>query len=260
MLKHLLPLFLFLSCSAREKDNHPISASNDLRGNWAVPQVEGHWKLVASTIVKDVPFIKPDLKKQNDLIAREEGPFEYYRQGDLVFEKDSLFQIDYPMEIITRSKFNIDTGYIVTQFGDYTSACPMEQRNDTLYRYVPGTYGPEYLKEAYIKTEFSDSTLSFLKKYRVNYPELAGKWYLQREYDYDYGTHYELKFPYTLPDSIEITKAQFVTALSQKNVYWIKTSGKKRDYYFWYDHPYLHVTPGSWYKGDDPWIHFRRGD
>jgi hypothetical protein len=38
----------------------------------------------------------------------------------------------------------------------------------------------------------------------------------------------------------------------------MSTDGKKRDYVFSYERGYLKFTPGKWYEGEDPWIHFSR--
>jgi hypothetical protein len=96
-----------------------------------------------------------------------------------------------------------------------------------------------------------------MKKYGINYPELVGIWMLVREEDYDYGTHYELRFPHSIPDSIEFTREQMIDALAYEKIFMMSTDGIKRDYSFWYHESCIYFKPGKWYKEEnDPMIHF----
>lgn len=255
ILTQLTFLTLFACNSAQRTDavsDHAVE-SNRVQSS---TELEGHWKRIETKWVTDIPAFDIHLDSTEPQIAEEAGPFDGYRDGDLVFEKDSLYKMDYPMELIQRCHYTIDNGFIRMDGERCSKDYMAEIVGDTLFIYVTGRYGPEYLKELYVRTHFEDSIVDLLKTYTVNYPELAGTWILQREYTYDYGTDYQLVFPHKIPDSIKISRKQFLTAQDKNNVFWMSTDGKKRDYYFWYDYPYLHLTPGSWYVGDDPWIHF----
>lgn len=118
--------------------------------------------------------------------------------------------------------------------------------------------GREYIKEAYVKTSFNDSIVSILKKQGVNYPALSGTWILVRIAGVGDGSEYELNFPFEIPDSLVISREDLIQVTNSKMVYWMSTSGKKRDYFLSYEWEHLHLTPGKWYHGDDPWIHFTR--
>ncbi|MEN9441928.1 MAG: hypothetical protein RLZ33_2005, partial [Bacteroidota bacterium] len=111
----------------------------------------------------------------------------------------------------------------------------------------------------FVRTTFNDSIVKVMRTHGVNYPELAGKWRLVREKDYDYGTHYELQFPHTIPSAIKLTRKQLTAALGNKKVYNMRTDGQMREYTFLYDDGYMYFVPGEWFKSDDdPMIHFER--
>lgn len=258
MIQYLIPILLCLGCAQVGGYSDRDSTIEPKKSTWKTPELTGQWKLEKTTIVKDIPFLDNNGKLDERLGDIEEGPFEYYRSGSLIFDRDTMYRIDYPMEVIVQSAYSIDSGYIHWSEAYKTHAYPTELVDDTLFIYVPGTYGEEYLKEAYVKTTFNDSLINLLKRHGANYPELAGTWVLKRDYYYDYGTHYRLQFPYDLPDSIEISKEQFAKAQKRNNSYLIKTDGKKRAYFFEYRWPYLHFIPGKWYKGEDPLIHYER--
>jgi hypothetical protein len=153
-------------------------------------------------------------------------------------------------------QYFLDTGYLHLKSKDEIKSYPIEFYNDTLILYVPKP-GYGFFKETYLQTNFNDSTLNVMKKYGVNYPELAGNWMLVREEDFDYGTHYELEFPYSIPDSIEFTREQMISALEGDRIFKMLTNGTKREYTFFYRAPYIYIEPGSWYKEEDsPLIYF----
>lgn len=219
---------------------------------------------MGATIVDEVPFLdiptpEPDERTRVFL----DGPWDGYTEYDLVFENDSMYAVNYPLQAFSSTSFSVDKGYLYTDQEQHSNARPVERINDTLYIYTLVRNDPGYFKEAYVKTTFNDSILSVMKRYGVNYPELAGTWILEREYDYDHGNYYKLDFPHTLPDSIEMSRAQLIESLGQEKVYRLKTDGNNRDYSFSYQAPHLYFLPGKWYKGEDPRIHFRmkpRGD
>lgn len=161
-------------------------------------------------------------------------------------------------DIDVNRQHKVDSGYIHLNHKNVIESYPIEIVNDTLICYRPIRSESGYFKEKYLRTHFNDSVLSVMKKYGINYPELAGVWHLVREEDFDYGTHYELIFPHSIPDSIIFSREQMISALEGKNVYWMMTDGIKRDYTFWYNESHIYFKPGNWYKGDDPYIHFYR--
>lgn len=223
-----------------------------------ISHIIGHWKLVDTEIVDHVPFldITPLTSDQMNMV-REDSPWDHYTKYDIVFEKDSMYKIHYPIQAFESMGFFVDSSYLHLTTKDAFQKYPVQLKNDTFFLYTPVYSDLGYFKETFVRTNFNDNILNTMKKYGINYPELAGTWMLIREKDYDYGTHYELEFPYSIPDSIIFTKEQMTKALENPKIYLLSTNGIKREYSFWYDQSYIYFKPGKWYKkGDDPMIHF----
>lgn len=243
---------LFLSCT--QADN------KSAQSNWDKPTLEGHWRLCNVEIVDEVPFLnlqapEPDLSK----MVYESSPWDFYTEYDLVFESDSMYKVNYPIETFPPTYYFLDTGYIHVGPKDDICAYPAELVNDTLLFYNPLTSEPGYFKEYYVRTNFNDSVFNILKKHRINYPALTGNWMLVSEEDYNYGTHYELNFPHTIPDSIKFSRKQMIAALEDDKVYMMSTDGIQRDYSFFYRSPQLCLKPREWYKeSGDTLIYFER--
>lgn len=239
----------------QSKDNNGITETKSFLTN---SELKGHWKVVDAVIVDKVSFLDiPTPVPDENTKVYLDSPWDAYQAFDLVFEDDSMYAVDYPVEAFDRYSFTVDSVYLHTNLEGTKISRPIELVNDTLYIYTPMQSDPGYFKESFIRTSFNDSVLSVMKEYGVNYPALSGTWILEREYDYDHGNHYELKFPYDLPDSIEISRDQMMKFLDQDKTYMIITDGKPREYTVNYKSWYLHFSPGDWYNGEDPWIHFR---
>lgn len=71
-----------------------------------------------------------------------------------------------------------------------------------------------------------------MKREGVNYPKLAGTWFLIREASVGDGSEYLFEFPYEIPDSIELTREDFIAALKKNRVYMMSTDGKNVITYF----------------------------
>jgi hypothetical protein len=249
LINYLCIALLCLSCI-------PVDAQkSDLK--WTKPNLKGHWKLIDTKIVDEVPFLNLKAPELDPMIrVHEDSPWDHYTKYDLVFENDSMYKVHYPIQAFESVRFFLDAGYLHLSTKEGFNTYPTQLVNDTLlvYRLVKNDKG--YFKAAYVRTNFNDSTLHVMKKYGINYPELAGTWTLIREEDYDYGTHYELVFPHKIPDSIKFSRKQMITALEHPKIYMMSTDGVKRDYTFWYNKSSIHFKPGKWYKGLDTGIHF----
>lgn len=239
-----LLVFILLSYYPQDgKQTREIATTADLTG---------HWRLHDTQIVQEVPFLNnprptPELQDR----VSEDSPWDLYTKFDLVFEKDTMYKVHYPIQAFEPLRFSLDTGYLHLNGQSKQLMFPAQLRNDTLQLYTPLAGDPGYFEETYVRTNFEDSILGQMKKYGINYPALAGTWYITREEDYDYGTHYELNFRHTIPDSIEFSREQMIAALHQPKIYWMRTDGVKRDYIFWYQNSRIYLKPGKWYKKDD---------
>ena len=247
--QHLALTFTLLTC------NQLTAQINETK--WNITEPNGHWKHVETELVHEVPFLNLHTKQDELKIASEASPWDYYTPYDLVFEKDTLYKLNYPEQVFESVKFFIDTGYIHFTSKDLLYSYPAEVGKDTLHFYIPLLKESVFFKETFTRSAFNDSILKVIKKYGINYPSLVGTWVLIREKDYAYGTHYELKFPHIIPDSIVLNRAQMITALDQPKVLKMKTDGIEREYSFWYNESHIYLKPGDWYKEDeDPMIHF----
>jgi hypothetical protein len=249
MINYLFITLLYLSCIV--VDTH----ENNIK--WTKPDLKGHWKLIDTKIVDQVPFLNRQAPETDPMkMVSEDTPWDHYNMYDLVFENDSMYKVHYPVQAFESVQFFIDTGYLHVSTKNDLHTYPVELINDTLQIYTPVSTEPGYFMETYVQTNFNDSVLEVMKKYGVNYPELAGTWMLVREEDYDYGTHYELQFAHSIPDSIEFTREKMTDALEHEKIFMLNTDGIKRDYSFWYHKSCIYFKPGEWYKGEDPRIHF----
>lgn len=249
MINYLCITSLCFSCA------QVAAQKKDLK--WTKPDLKGHWKLIDTKIVDAVPFLNLQAPEADPMkMVSEDSPWDHYTKYDLVIDNDSMCKVHYPVQAFESVRFFLDTGYLHVATKNDFNIYPVQLVNDTLQFYTLVSTEPGYFKETYVRTNFNDSVLDVMKKYGVNYPELAGTWMLVREEDYDYGTHYELKFPHSIPDSIEFTLKQMIDALEHEKIFMMSTDGIKRDYSFWYRESCIYFKPGKWYKREDPWIHF----
>jgi len=234
-------------------------ASQQHKSNWIKPELEGQWELVSTTTAENTPFLNNYSNHHivpGEALPPEPAPY-------LIFENDTMYDVDWPLQIINRTRFTLDSGYLTNHFKRLSRSRPIGFEKDTLFIYTP-FYAKKYIKEAYVKTDLDDSIVDILKRDEVNYPELAGTWFLIREESLggEDGSewNYLLEFPHSIPDSIQISREQFISGLEQKKVYLMTTDGEERKYFFSYNWylDYLYLTPGEWYQGEAAGIHFKR--
>lgn len=252
MIRYIIPLLLCFSCTQQSE----VQTEDNSEPEWIKPDVQGDWELVSTVKIKETPFLNAfdDLHEP----PGEDTPIEPpYTGPHLIFENDSVFEVLYPMSMEYRYQFSVEDGLLHIRSGRYHKRYPIESANDTLFIYRPHNgYDSTYIKEGYIQTTLNDSIVNILRTHEANYPEFAGKWHLVTESAGEYGEHYELKFPHELPDSIEISRDEFIAALDQNKRYLLSTDGEFREYFFHHFFGKLVFTPSDWYDGDDPWIHF----
>lgn len=220
--------------------------------------IEGEWKLVRTSTMEEVPGIETFNQSPDEFPPREGIPFEYLKVPDLIIENDSIHFFYYPVEFLSGKAFSIDTQYLSYEGQWGTRTFPLRFEDDTLFLY--DFEEGWFLEEVYARATFDDSIISVLKKDSINYAMLEGKWVLYRDYFHNYGTHYVLDFPHEIPDSLELTRKEILSTLDTDKSILMKTDGEYKKYYLGYSSFYdeLHLKPGPWYKGEDPWIHFDR--
>ena len=220
--------------------------------------LKGEWKLIETITMEEVPGIETYHKSPDEFPPREGIPFEYLKVSDLIIENDSIYFLYYPIEFLSGKAFSIDTQYLSYEGKWGVRSLPIRFVEDTLflYDYEEGVF----LQEIYTRTNFDDSIISVLKKDSINYAMLQGEWVLYRDYFHNYGTHYVLDFPHQIPDTIKLTREEILSTLDTDKSIQMKTDGEYKKYYLDYSSFYdeLHLKPGNWYKGEDPWIHFDR--
>jgi hypothetical protein len=250
--QYIIFLFiLFISCSGEVLVNRSAAQNQSSSKKY---DITGHWKFVYAVKEQGTPFLK--IYPNPNTPAYEVGPPEPpYIGPDFIFEGDSAYQLEYPIYMCDKDAYSIDSGYLHFNHKWAAELFPIEWRDDTLFIYKP-FYDDEYIKEAYIRTSFDDSIIHILKNNPANYPELPNTWYLVRSSSGGDGSFYELDFPHKLPDSILISRQQFIAAIHNNNNFQVLTDGKLRNYTFVFSYGSLHFTAGKWYKGKDPWIHF----
>lgn len=256
MIRILLILLLCQGCSQERPFNSQINYEKSSNLEKSDLDLEGQWKFVFAIKEQGTPFLRTYPNPYTP--AYEVGPPEPPYDGpDFIFKQDSCYQVVYPKYMYYRNRFSVDSGYLHLHHKFHTELFPIEWRDDTLFIYKP-FLNDEYIKEVYVKTSFNDSVMEILKTNPANYPELAGTWYLVRFDSGNDGTYYELDFPHEVPDSIEISRDDFLRGIENNNTYKIMTDGELKDYTFTYRWGSLVFTPDDWFKGDKNGLRFEQ--
>lgn len=140
---------------------------------------------------------------------------------------------------------------------------------------ILGTTQPEndktpVISKIYYRDTFDLKVIDMLKRDSVNYDCLVGKMKLQRHVQPEDGEAYDLKFPVTLPDYLNIQSAGDAAALYDNKIIRVNVEGKDRLFYVeeigWNDFQgdyinkyetnfrevhYLILRPAEWWTGED---------
>lgn len=250
---------VLLKCSPPPKNYTP----SDLEGNWSLLKVEVIEEKQSIAKYKEATDVettdeKPFPVRLSNGILKPSSPRDLTpRMGDLIFSRDSMFSLNYPLEKGKNNKYTIEADLLKIENRDNDLSISLNSAKDTMLTACLSDFGL-YVEKTYQKANFSDSILNILKLYDVNFPLLAGTWELIREATYEGGLDYILDFPYDIPDILEITKEELIATLHTDRSCYMLTSGKKRKYFLSYSNESLRLRPDSWYKEVDPWIHFYR--
>lgn len=246
-------LFLLSQCKTVEKKNIETIIVEEVESENRM-EIEGHWKFLNAEKVRDTPFLR-DYPIQITPALETTIMQTPYEGPDLIFENDTLHEVSYPIHRRRYANYSLDDAYLYYHYQSHKDSFPFQQVGDTIAIYRP-FYEDVYIKESFIKTRFEDSIVSILKTHGSNYPELAGTWRLVRESSGNDGTEYTLDFPHIIPDTITISREEFALGVESNYTYWLLTDDIKQEYTFLYKWGMLKLTPGAWYQGDNPGIHF----
>lgn len=263
----ILLLIVLQQCSSVDKN---ITQQHK---NYTNSDIQGNWKLIHVEIIEEQQSIDKYKESAQPEVAREwSAPVFLNEQGilqavspedylsiekrNLNISKDSIFWLNYPLELYQRSFYSIESNLLKTKNDPNGKHIVLSTGKDTLWMAYLDQFGL-YLKETYQRVMFNDSILDILKQYKINFPMLAGTWELIREAPLEYGAIYTLDFPYTIPDTIILTKEELLSTLHSDRSYQMLTDGKKRKYFLGYNGEQLLLSPDNWYKEADPFIHFR---
>jgi hypothetical protein len=252
ILYSILLIILIIGCSSTESNTEGTNISEVVQIDSTIesPNITGRWRYIRNEVIVDA-----EIKEVSQNIFAEWTYFYTPYRADIVIEKDSLYRVDYPMELDSRMKYDINSGFIKT--GGNIGLSRYKLKDDTLIFYR--TDEDNFVKELFKKVEYSDSIMSILKNDTINYPLLAGKWHLLRDYNINNdGTLYTLDFPYTIPDEIKLSKQHILKTMHDGRKINFLTDGINRTYTYNYVNYWLTLTPGDWYKGDDVILEFER--
>ena len=241
-------LFILISITACHTDsNKSINQNTEIVYN-KPPNLEGKWRYIRNEII-----IPNEINEQPTNVYAEWTYFYNPNRADIIIEGDSMYRTEYPLELFDRGKFDIGSCYIKTYENIGISRYVLKDDTLILYRYDEGNFVKEYFK----KTDYSDSTMSILKKDTINYALLAGTWFLQRSYNYgNDGSEYWLDYPHTIPDTIHLPREHILKTMHNGRQVTYLTDGVKRSYTYSYVGNWLNLKPGDWFKGDDVVLEF----
>jgi hypothetical protein len=168
----------------------------------------------------------------------------------LYIEGDSLYGLDYPLQLDFRAGFKLKDNVLKFKGEDREVSLGADGKTLTL-SYVD--YYGLYIVETWQKTSFDSKIVDLLRRYGINLTELAGDWQLIRASSDAYGTEYHLDFPYTIDDKLTLTKAELERAQHADQSIEMKTDGRQKKYFVHYEDGELHLVPASWFD-HEAWL------
>ena len=261
-MRYYFIILIFLTACGTIKTKHTQEVEAETKNNYAVSVLEGHWTLVSIEIIEEKQSIEryhevvnPNIAKEwsppvyidNEGILRPHSPSAYLARTmkDLVFNGDSIFRMNYPLQMETMDLFTIESERLIVK-NDNPKSVVVSADKDSLYVSYLDQFGL-YLKETYKRVVFDDSVLTILKVDTINIPELAGSWELIREDGDEYGTEYFLDFPYEVPDTLVLTKEELISTFYTDRSVQMLTDGKKQKYFLKYYQDELLLIPDKWF-------------
>ena len=255
----------------------PDNRINQQPKNYTTIDLEGHWTLSKVECIEEMQSIvkhKAAIKRIDEFGPYEDSSYEVFLEDgkltphypseyfsrinkDWVIDKDSIHSLNYPLQLGKSYAYAVHSDSLKME-NNRGGLINLNSKKDTMSISYLDFWGL-YIKETYQKVIFKDSILNILKRYKTNFPLLAGTWKLMTDYNFNNdGSEYILNFPFDIPDTLVLTEEALISTLHTDRSYQMLTSGKKRTYFLGYDGTYLQLTPDNWYKGENPFIHFER--
>jgi hypothetical protein len=257
--------------------NSSDNSINQQPKNYTNIDLEGHWtlnKVECTEEMQSIAKYKAATKRIDEFGPYEDASYEifledgkltpHYPSGyfsrinkDWVIDKDSIHSLNYPLQLGKSYSYVVHSDSLKIE-NNRGLSINLSYEKDTIYISYLDFWGL-YITETYQKVIFKDSVLNILKRYKTNFPLLAGTWELMTDYNYNNdGSEYILNFPFDIPDTLVITEEELISTLHTDRSYNMLTNGKKLKYFLGYDDTYLQLTPDNWYKEENPFIHFSR--
>jgi len=253
----LTGLFFILACSPDKSEDKTISLKEKVALNNPTELI-GQWRFLNNRII--------ECYWEDERDYAQEWTYIYTpNRTDILFTKDSCFRIDMPVELREGTPYKANERILSVEGSLEQSRYIVKGDTLVLYRYGD----LDYMKETFVRKPVNDSLINLLKRDTVNYAHFAGTWYIQREWSTGMGdgSYYTLDFPYTIPDSIVISREHLLATCYTNKEIRMRTNGVLRTYTygyrsyrdFWdYDIGEFYLTPGDWYTGDSLEIHILR--
>ena len=125
-------ILIFLSACGTIKTNQTQVVEEESKNNFAVSILEGHWTLVSVEIIEEKQsveqyekLVQPNVVKEwsppvyidNEGILRPHSPSVYLARTmkDLVFNGDSIFRMNYPLQMETMDLFTIESELLMVK-------------------------------------------------------------------------------------------------------------------------------------------------
>ncbi|TAL62764.1 MAG: hypothetical protein EPN85_01870 [Bacteroidetes bacterium] len=227
---------------------HSVNVSkNDILGTWS-----------CFNSVYDDPLLSHDAAP----------PYPFQAANTVIFDGDSLFELNFPCELVNRGKYIVQNDSLISSF----LICLLDLTDDTLTLYT-GNAGGEYTLRQYVRGMTTDAVnvwgktdaliFNLLKQKSINIDCLIGEWVLVKEYDSGYDGHgiVKISYPFSLPSLMNINNENISKKMIGNRQLLIPINyGKKRPFYiqsFSESNTVLVLSPGKWWKDANERIEYK---
>lgn len=188
----------------------------------------------------------------------------YSGASHLFFKNDTLYSLDYPCQIVSVMRYKLHKDSLV-QIPSSKTSSPTETlpgtislQSDTLIMEVVQGLGYKSVG-AFVRFQFDQTLFNKLKKYQANSNCSEGKWKLIRDDHGDDGSLSHYTYPFQVPDSLTISKAD----IKAGSTVLIPVNGKNKpcriEYYKRRNSGQrMNLSPIGWCKDKTIRIHYKK--